>query len=45
MDKKAFILEYLPGDEMPADSLTKPFKADKYVKFVNLVGMVQKKVL
>lgn len=44
MDRKAFTIEHLPGEEMPADGLTKPLKPDKHAKFVKLVGMVQKKV-
>ena len=44
VDRKAFTIEYLPGEEMPVDGLIKPLRLDKYAKFIKLTGIVQKKV-
>ena len=44
VERKAFIIEHLPGEEMPADGLIKPLKPNKHGKFVKLVGIIQKKV-
>ncbi|KAK1773502.1 hypothetical protein QBC45DRAFT_339713, partial [Copromyces sp. CBS 386.78] len=44
VEKGTFIIEHLPGEEMPADSLTKALKPDKHARFIKLIGIVQKKV-
>ncbi|KAK1773015.1 hypothetical protein QBC45DRAFT_340847 [Copromyces sp. CBS 386.78] len=43
-DKKAIKVVHIPGDEMAADGLTKPLKADKHSRFVGLVGLVTKDI-
>lgn len=44
VDRKVFEIEYLLGDEILANGLIKPLKANKYAKFIKLLNMVQKKV-
>ena len=44
VERKAIEVIHISGEEMPADGLTKPLKADKHAKFVKLIGLHQKKV-
>ncbi|KAK1773136.1 hypothetical protein QBC45DRAFT_340577, partial [Copromyces sp. CBS 386.78] len=40
VEKGTFTVEHLPGEEIPADGLTKVLKPDKYARFIKLIGMV-----
>ena len=42
---KEFDIIYIKGEEIIIDSLTKPLKADKYIRFVVMLGLEVRKVL
>ena len=39
--EKIFNVQYIPGENIVIDGLTKPLNKDKYQKFVKLLGLVK----
>ena len=39
MEGKIIDVIYIPGEEIVANGLTKPLKANKHAKFVKMVGL------
>ena len=44
VEAKEFDILHIKGEDMIADGLTKPLKADKHARFVGLLGLEEKEI-